>query len=193
VELVGISEKILISGTGRCGTTSISKILTEAGIRCGHESIYGVHEVRKSWGRFDADSSWMAIPHFKNFDGSSILLIREPIACISSMMSVGMFDAEKNIWIDRIRKWGYGLGVEEACRFYVEVNQLLFESCNYVLDVNHLSEAFEPRLVQRWEKCNHRPWTKVYDVGMYPIEMYKKITENRFRGDLISLLMPERT
>jgi len=188
---VGISKKILISGTGRCGTNSISEMLTDSGIACGHESIYSIYGVRNSWDLLDADSSWMAIPHFKEFKGVRILLIRDPIPCVSSMMNVGMFSGEKNVFIDRLREWGYGFGVEEACRFYIETNQSLFENCNLVLDVNRLDEAFDPVLVKRRKRSNHRPWSHVFDVGMYPIKIYEEITKNRFRGDIVSLLTTE--
>ena len=98
-------------GTGRCGTVSLSRLMTEAGIPCGHESIFDSQGLEKAAERLktntfqqsftsardgwqppdeiQADASYMAVP----FLNSAILrntkvihLVRNPLQVISSFV-----------------------------------------------------------------------------------------------------------
>ena len=103
--------KYLVVGTGRCGTVSISRLLTQAGVPCGHESIFDSQGLDKAierlktnafaqsytcardgWelpDKIEADSSYMAVP----FIDSSFLkntkiihIVRNPLEVISSFV-----------------------------------------------------------------------------------------------------------
>lgn len=79
--------KYLITGTGRCGTGYISKILTYSGIKCGHESIFKPFEVnKKEMDLYDADSSWFAAPILQNFNFTVIHIVRNPLKVLRSWL-----------------------------------------------------------------------------------------------------------
>ena len=82
--------RLLVTGTGRCGTGWASRVLTSAGLPCGHERVFnlGPPHVPPDMA---ADSSWLAVPRL----GSPMLagvpvvhVVREPLACIRSLSLV---------------------------------------------------------------------------------------------------------
>lgn len=105
--------KIISTGTGRCGTAYMAKLLTSVGIPCGHESLFtnkGISEykyrilnrkkikfsdctmsVMEPWTdpkSIVADSSYMAAPFLNLFECKLIHLFRDPIKVISSFFYV---------------------------------------------------------------------------------------------------------
>jgi len=178
-------KKLLISGTGRCGTGCISKVLTANGIKCGHENVYGIDGV-KEWGNYQADSSWLAIPYYPSFNGIRILIIREPIACISSLISCKLFIGNNNPYNKYIRRLKYRLGFTEAIRFYIEVNSILFINCDYVIDIDYLEKVLPN--VKRWKYYNHRK--KEIKEGDYieAIELHKQISSQCLQTSLLKEL-----
>ena len=119
--------RYLVVGTGRCGTVSVSRLLTQAGLPCGHESIFdseGLYKAverlrgnsfnqsytskRDGWNieadMVEADASYMAVP----FLNSSILnrttivhLVRNPLHVISSFV-YGVKHFQDN---DVVKEW----------------------------------------------------------------------------------------
>ena len=113
--------KYLVVGTGRCGTVSVSRLLTQAGIPCGHESIFdsqgkaaerlktNVFEqsftfARDGWKlplKIEADSSYMAVPFLESlFLKKTIIihLVRNPLQVISSFV-YGVKHFQENEWV----------------------------------------------------------------------------------------------
>lgn len=90
----------IVTGTGRCGTGYMSKVLTSAGIDCSHEGIFktdsyddAVSRIRSSDIR--AESSWLAAPFLNSpalNDAFVVNLIRHPRDVIESMVRIGLFD-----------------------------------------------------------------------------------------------------
>jgi len=103
--------KYLVTGTGRCGTVSVSRLLTNAGIPCGHESVFDSQGIdgaikrlkegtfkqsytsaRDGWKQpslIQADSSYMAVPFlgFSLLKNTQIIhLVRNPLEVISSFV-----------------------------------------------------------------------------------------------------------
>lgn len=102
--------KLLVTGTGRCGTVFMARFLTLCGIPCGHESIFdlaprNIIEKRlrkeipptiskisdsKRWLKnledIQADSSYMAVPHLDMIDVPLIHVVRDPLLVISSFV-----------------------------------------------------------------------------------------------------------
>lgn len=103
--------KYLVVGTGRCGTVSMSRLLTQAGVPCGHESIFDSQGIKKAterlktntfaesftssrdgWkipSKIEADSSYMAVPFldFSIFKNTKIIhIVRNPFKVISSFI-----------------------------------------------------------------------------------------------------------
>lgn len=106
---------ILITGTGRCGTVYAARLLTSAGVPCGHESIFtpgGIKQAKsilryrqsieisniskdENWILKDkipnikADSSYMAAPYLSSSivsKSKAVHLIRNPVMVISSFV-----------------------------------------------------------------------------------------------------------
>ena len=59
--------RVLITGTGRCGTGWMARALTAAGAPCGHEAAF----TARGHGDCDwvAESSWLAAPYLDRLDG----------------------------------------------------------------------------------------------------------------------------
>lgn len=179
-------NKILISGTGRCGTGCISKCLTDLNIKCGHEAVYTINGV-KDWKKYQADSSWLGFPYFPSFDGIKILIIREPIRCIQSLISCKLFDTKYNQFNRYIRKLGYEPRTSEAIRFYVEVNMILFVNCDIIVDINYLEEVLPN--VKKYKYYNHRGGkSNIVEDYTEAIEVYDRITSQRLKTNLIKEL-----
>lgn len=89
--------RFAITGSGRCGTTYLSHLLTAAGIYCGHEQVYTLTSVTDGtppdWGDFTADSSWMALAHLP-LDVPLVLITRHPLAVVASYMEIGYFTTD---------------------------------------------------------------------------------------------------
>lgn len=94
--------KYIVTGTGRCGTNYLAKLLSSAGISCGRESVFNT--TLKATGKLQADSSWMALPYLENhpdkWSKSTIIhLVRNPW----DIMRGWLFDFESvfSVWRTR--------------------------------------------------------------------------------------------
>lgn len=139
--------RFCVVGTGRCGTTWIADVLTAGGIRCGHEDLWRpdrYYDRWWSWGseaeeiKYEGDASLYALPYLEaqrtsasndqHFDGLIIHLVREPLACISSLAG----------W--RLPSWPnrQGIGgefVNKNCRFEFTGDQIR-DAANYWVEWN---------------------------------------------------------
>jgi hypothetical protein len=109
-----VDLKVLVTGTGRCGTVFMSNVLTSIGWPCGHEAIFGPDgiEIAKEilWGDrrpensaisrqgdvlsegmdIVGDSSYMSAPFLNEIDSLVIHLVRNPMPVVASLIG-GMF------------------------------------------------------------------------------------------------------
>jgi hypothetical protein len=105
--------KIIVTGTGRCGTNFMANMLTSMGLPCGHEAIFGPEGIERAIdtiegrrspknskiskigtilsdeGRLVGDSSFMAAPFLEQFDSVVIHLVRNPTDVVASLMGSG--------------------------------------------------------------------------------------------------------
>lgn len=96
-------SRLLVVGTGRCGTRYASHVLRAAGVECGHEQVYtfrvalGIRQPR--WATFTADSSWLAVPPLPVAEARTLLLVRHPLDVVHSMLALGWFadDQRKDV------------------------------------------------------------------------------------------------
>jgi hypothetical protein len=104
-------SRFLIVGTGRSGTRFMSHLMRSAGINCGHESVYTLkfatqnapsRDRRPSWGNYEADSSWLAVPYLDRLDIPSIQVVRHPLATVQSMLELGWFSGQRRNVIPQI-------------------------------------------------------------------------------------------
>jgi hypothetical protein len=90
--------KIIATGTGRSGTGFIAKLLSSAGIKCGHERFFshgGLDKAeqiyKKHWVGTIGESSWLAVPFLDSDllkDALIIHVVRHPKKVIESMLRV---------------------------------------------------------------------------------------------------------
>lgn len=79
--------KYLVVGTGRCGTGYMSKILSSSGILCGHESIFKPFYIDyKKMKKYEAESSWLAVPYLDKFNFKLIHIVRNPLKVFRSWL-----------------------------------------------------------------------------------------------------------
>ena len=89
----------IATGTGRCGTRYVSRVLSEVGIPCGHESIFQPKGIVKN-DRLQADSSWLAAPYLNHDIALNVPVIhvkRHPVDVVSSYVHIGFFDRVRNL------------------------------------------------------------------------------------------------
>lgn len=75
--------RVCITGTGRSGSGYIARVLTSAGVRCGHEDWWN------PFGRRDGyliDSSWCAIARLSGYRGVVLHQVRHPLDVVSSLL-----------------------------------------------------------------------------------------------------------
>lgn len=77
--------RFVIVGTGRSGSGYISRVLTAAGIRCGHEEWWNPTNVRTP--DLVGDSSWCAVPALPAIVDRGVIVlhqVRHPLKVVSS-------------------------------------------------------------------------------------------------------------
>jgi hypothetical protein len=80
--------RFVIVGTGRSGTRYISRVLSAAGVRCGHEDWWTIRGTRAI--RLLGDASWLALFNLDDFRGHIYHQVRDPIDVISSLAATSM-------------------------------------------------------------------------------------------------------
>lgn len=100
------AHRFVITGTGRCGTGYTAALLNACQVPCGHEAVYGP-DGPGDWGNIRADSSWMAAPHLKEFSGTVVHLLRNPLDVVNSLVGIGFFDpnVDHGAYRDYAKRW----------------------------------------------------------------------------------------
>lgn len=133
--------KYLVAGTGRCGTGYMSKILTYSGIKCGHEAIFKPFKIKKNeMDLYDADSSWLAVPHLQQFNFIVIHIVRNPLKVFRSWLfdlrnvisldpsNVSLFNDYLIYHYPNIKE--QKTQVDKAIVYYLECNSIIEECTN---------------------------------------------------------------
>jgi hypothetical protein len=145
----------VVTGTGRCGTTYMAKLLTSLGFPCTHEAVFthsGFNPHSKinslvsiSNGRWLSDrakivaeSSYMSAPYLrslKRLQGSKIIhLVRDPIRVVFSFIEGFQYFEFNHPNNDPYQTFIYGHipnltqdldQISRACLFYVEWNEMI--------------------------------------------------------------------
>lgn len=97
--------RLLITGTGRCGTQWIAAALTAAGVPCTHET----HWTRRLHGdrHWSAEASWPAAPYTPLPGVHVVHLVRHPLAVIRSRLAGGLFADRPRKGLRRLQAWTY--------------------------------------------------------------------------------------
>lgn len=134
---------IIVTGTGRCGTAYMSRLLSSAGVECVHEGIFRL----SNWARademvadldaldFEANSSWLMAPFLDQFEGHTIVhLMRHPKPTIDSFRRIAFFNPrfQDSHWpYAQFAKeylpeaWAYTTTKMRAGAFYVGWNRMI--------------------------------------------------------------------
>lgn len=78
-----MAPRYVVASTGRSGSGWIAKVLTDAGLNCGHErwwNPYGIHD-----DDLLGDSSWMAAYDLDGYDGIVVHQTRHPLDVVRSL------------------------------------------------------------------------------------------------------------
>lgn len=84
-------KRLLITGSGRCGTKWIAQALRHAGVDCGHERAFNLdHHGEGNW---IAESSWPAAPYLPSVGSETYVvhLVRHPLQVIASRAAWGTY------------------------------------------------------------------------------------------------------
>jgi hypothetical protein len=76
-----------VTGSGRSGTGYIAQILGAAGLRCGHEALFGPRTRSvPDFERWDGDASWLAAPFVTDLPSGTVVLhqLRDPPEVVAS-------------------------------------------------------------------------------------------------------------
>lgn len=125
--------RFVVTGCARSGTEYLSRLLTLAGVNCGHEGVFnrwGGHG-QLAWDGacdFEADSSFIAAP----FDLSIPVahLIRSPLNVIRSIVGIGWLDESALPYVQFVsshtpRVLDEPPGPRRAARFWIDWNDLV--------------------------------------------------------------------
>jgi hypothetical protein len=102
--------KVLVTGTGRCGTVFMANLLTSMGWPCGHEAVFGPQGLDRARAILSGDerpensqisrngtvlsegmalvgdSSYMSAPFLRSVDATVIHLVRNPLKVVGSLV-----------------------------------------------------------------------------------------------------------
>jgi len=159
--------KYLVTGTGRCGTGTLSIFLTHAGYPCGHESIF-------RWGGRPshiegvAESSWMAAPYLDDErleDTTIIHLVRDPIKVVSSIVHIGLFTSENVagyahfIYLNLPELKEYSV-LDKAVYFYTKWNEMIEPRADVFFRLEDGPETLIEKLELEPEEIHWRRWNQ---------------------------------
>lgn len=87
---VTMRDRFVVTGSGRCGTTWMSRALTRVGIPAGHEEVFNPWS--PDWpDHLRADVSWVAACDLDAVTEPVALLVRHPLAVVKSLVEIGFF------------------------------------------------------------------------------------------------------
>jgi hypothetical protein len=93
--LLLVEPRFVVVGTGRSGTGYISKVMTAAGIKTGHEAWWNPYG-RPGRTRLLGDASWCAVFNLEGYEGHVFHQIRDPLKVVSSLATTELDPAWRN-------------------------------------------------------------------------------------------------
>jgi|WetSurMetagenome_2_1015567.scaffolds.fasta_scaffold388268_1 hypothetical protein len=149
---------VLFTGTGRCGTMHIADLFTANGIDIGHE-ICGLDGCSSHFFSYDADWHWFAMgqpvgyihlgEHRSDYEFEHIIhVVREPLACISSIAS--FFHDCDWYWLKAqgLPDWLKRNDIRSAMYAYCAMNEKTASQTNWRVQIEDMDEVFPMLLHQ---------------------------------------------
>ena len=147
---------LIVTGTGRCGTGFIMKVLNSCGVKCTHERIFHpdlpsleLLAARKAnpWWGWQAESSWLAAPFLDRpeVEGMTIVhLVRRPKPTIDSMIrqgGLGNTVEGSSYYAFSARHCPQALEIDDPCErmayYYIFWNQMIEPHATLRWNVEH--------------------------------------------------------
>ena len=148
----GIKD-LVVTGTGRCGTAYMAKVLESAGVPCQHEGT-GTDDMREALQelaqeeRRRALSSWLAAPFLNQRplqDARVVHLVRHPQRVMESLLRIGFFEGRYPEYLSFANEHLPGLeeqpsGEAKAAHLYVKWNEMIERQCDGRQYIRHRVE-----------------------------------------------------
>lgn len=179
------SLKLVITGTGHCGTGFVADLFNKAGLKCGWESVF-THEYTPQDG-LERECSAMALPYLeRGFESVEVLhLVRHPANYIRSQMTRAdkLFSWEQGKFLRKhcpvAEQWvrGNKPTVAWCARFWMDWNHriTLFASETYSIELieQHLPELFAKVKTSQLRRHEHaayqdEPLPRLESLPFYP-------------------------
>lgn len=98
--------RFVVTGCGRSGTQYVSRLLTSAGLDCGHEAVFNAWPamgLQPDWrdAPLDGDSSYIAAPFTAELAAelTVVHLVRPPLDHIRSVVGIQWLHHHRNPWV----------------------------------------------------------------------------------------------
>lgn len=91
-----MTDRFVITGSGRCGTSWISHALSACDVPCGHERVFNATGISEWEDGIQGESSWMAATMLGQIREPIALLVRHPLAVVKSWVEIGFFTWDSN-------------------------------------------------------------------------------------------------
>lgn len=149
--------KLLVTGTGRCGTHWFAECLRRAGVPATHEHAFTPSQdgTQRAW---SAEVSWPATAYLPVTGAEVVHLVRHPLATIASLAARDTFRGGSwGTWAARVCPLieEGKTHLERAALYWVGWNQMIEPHADYMLrvelvvldDVIQLARVVRPRAV----------------------------------------------
>ena len=196
--------KLIITGTGRCGTTYLAKLVTSMGLKCGHESIFDYSEENvikerllnpdkrvlslvssrdSQWinpKEIDAESSYLAAPYldWKELNNTKIIHVyRNPLNVIRSfLLDFKYFNKNHPDTKNIFNELGFEQKIWAVLPTLREIKTPIERACYFYYKWNEMIE----------NKSNNKQVLKIKIEDENKIEKIKKFLELQENNDLFN-------
>ena len=133
-----MAHRILVTGCARASTGYHAKLLSLAGIACGHEALFNPESALSSapsWpSHVAAESSWLAAPHLATLPRGTVVLhvVREPRLALASLWRIGLVrtrSAYREFAERHCPALAAGTAQERTARYWLEWNRGIEREC----------------------------------------------------------------
>jgi len=197
----------IVTGTARSGTGFMSHLLSNNGIECYHEGIFGVknHTLEEYLTGIEesptvADSSWLVAPFINDIQTiyphiKIIHVVRNPLKVIRSFLELGFFRVtykEYKPYQDIINEYINNYSEVEACIDYILEWYSFLENVNKVvvnidnIDYNKLSEFTGTHFEELEEIVNQKTSAKIQFFSDF--QVIKLVKRSPRYGDINRLI-----
>ncbi len=165
-------KHFVITGTGRSGTRYMSVLLTQMGIRTGHQSVFHANclsdEFTPEWGHYKGDSSGLAAPHLLSLPPDDTLIIhltRHPSKVMHSLIEQRHLpgqDSNESIRVyDKYCPGAISIKnvYRRAAYFWVQWNKIVEQTNEMPYFIHHRIEDHPMPIVRHI--ANHIDWDHI--------------------------------